>query len=75
MFSSRSLTAAVDHINDSLYYTDLVLADVDMDWEHGRDEVKLFFSPAGLLVVAPVCFNWATRPLARDTRRVLEVVS
>jgi PAS domain S-box-containing protein len=29
----------------------------------------------GLLVVAPVCFNWATRPLARDTRRVLEVVA
>lgn len=29
----------------------------------------------GLLVVAPVCFSWATRPLARDTRRVLEVVA
>jgi PAS domain S-box-containing protein len=29
----------------------------------------------GLLVVAPVCFSWATRPLVRDTRRVLEVVA
>jgi PAS domain S-box-containing protein len=29
----------------------------------------------GLLVLAPVCFSWTTRPLARDTRRVLEVVA
>jgi PAS domain S-box-containing protein len=29
----------------------------------------------GLVVLAPVCFSWATRPLARDTRRVLEVVA
>jgi PAS domain S-box-containing protein len=29
----------------------------------------------GLLIVAPVCFSWATQPLARDTRRVLEVVA
>ena len=29
----------------------------------------------GLLIVAPVCLSWATRPLARDTRRVLEVVA
>jgi PAS domain S-box-containing protein len=29
----------------------------------------------GLLVVAPVCFSWAARPLARDARRVLEVVA
>lgn len=36
------------------YEDSFVLADVDMDWEHGRDEVKLFFSPAGLLVVAPL---------------------
>jgi PAS domain S-box-containing protein len=28
----------------------------------------------GLLVLAPVFFSWAARPLARDTRRVLEVV-
>ena len=29
----------------------------------------------GLVIVAPVCFSWATRPLALDTRRVLEVVA
>jgi 2-polyprenyl-6-methoxyphenol hydroxylase-like FAD-dependent oxidoreductase len=31
-----------------------VLADVDMEWAHGRDEVMLFFSPAGMVVVAPL---------------------
>jgi 2-polyprenyl-6-methoxyphenol hydroxylase-like FAD-dependent oxidoreductase len=36
------------------YEDSFVLADVDMEWEHGRDEVKLFFSPSGLLVVAPL---------------------
>jgi len=30
------------------------LADVEMEWGHGRDEVTLFFSPAGLVVVAPL---------------------
>jgi PAS domain S-box-containing protein len=29
----------------------------------------------GLLVVAPVCLSWVTPPLARDERRVLEVVA
>ena len=29
----------------------------------------------GLLVVAPVCLSWATTPLARDERRVLEVLA
>jgi PAS domain S-box-containing protein len=29
----------------------------------------------GLLVVAPVCFSWATRPRTRDARGVLEVVA
>ncbi|HEU4525423.1 MAG TPA: MASE1 domain-containing protein, partial [Gemmatimonadales bacterium] len=29
----------------------------------------------GLLIVAPVCFSWATRPHSRETRRVLEVVA
>jgi 2-polyprenyl-6-methoxyphenol hydroxylase-like FAD-dependent oxidoreductase len=38
----------------SSYEDSFVLADVDMDWEHGRDEVMLFLSPAGLLVVAPL---------------------
>ncbi|NJO13485.1 MAG: FAD-dependent oxidoreductase, partial [Gammaproteobacteria bacterium] len=31
-----------------------LLADVAMQWSLGRDEVRLFFSPAGLLVVAPL---------------------
>jgi PAS domain S-box-containing protein len=29
----------------------------------------------GLLVAAPVCLSWATPPLARDERRVLEVLA
>lgn len=36
------------------YEASFVLADVDMEWGHGRDEVMLFFSPAGLVVVAPL---------------------
>jgi 2-polyprenyl-6-methoxyphenol hydroxylase-like FAD-dependent oxidoreductase len=36
------------------YEGSFVLADVDMEWSHGRDEVMLFFSPGGLLVVAPL---------------------
>ncbi len=36
------------------YQESFVLADVDMAWSHGRDEVMLFFSPAGLVVVAPL---------------------
>lgn len=36
------------------YEESFVLADVDMDWPLGREEVMLFFSPAGLVVVAPL---------------------
>ena len=36
------------------YEESFVLADVEMAWDHGREEVMLFFSPAGLLVVAPL---------------------
>jgi 2-polyprenyl-6-methoxyphenol hydroxylase-like FAD-dependent oxidoreductase len=36
------------------YEESFVLADVDMEWGHGDDEVMLFFSPAGLVVVAPL---------------------
>jgi 2-polyprenyl-6-methoxyphenol hydroxylase-like FAD-dependent oxidoreductase len=36
------------------YEESCVLADVDMNWRHGREEVMLFFSPAGLVVVAPL---------------------
>lgn len=38
----------------SNYEDSFVLADVDMEWGLGRDEVMLFFSPTGLLVVAPL---------------------
>jgi len=41
----------------STYEESFVLADVEMDWAHGRDEVMLFFSPAGLVVVAPLPGN------------------
>jgi len=36
------------------YEESFVLADVEMIWDHERDEVMLFFSPAGLVVVAPL---------------------
>lgn len=38
----------------SSYEESFVLADIDMRWDHGHDEVMLFFSPAGLVVVAPL---------------------
>lgn len=36
------------------YGESFVLADVYMDWPMGNGEVSLFFSPAGLVVVAPL---------------------
>ena len=36
------------------YPQDFVLADVRMDWSVARTEVNLFFSPDGLVVVAPL---------------------
>jgi 2-polyprenyl-6-methoxyphenol hydroxylase-like FAD-dependent oxidoreductase len=36
------------------YGESFVLADVWMDWPLGRDEVSLSFSPAGMVVVAPL---------------------
>ncbi|WP_286345657.1 FAD-dependent oxidoreductase [Frondihabitans sucicola] len=36
------------------YEQSFVLADVLMDWPLARDEVQLFFSPQGLVVVAPL---------------------
>lgn len=36
------------------YGASFVLADVRMDWPLGNEEVSLFFSPAGLVVVAPL---------------------
>lgn len=36
------------------YGESFVLADVRMDWPLGAEEVSLFFSPAGLVVIAPL---------------------
>ena len=36
------------------YDESFVLADVRMDWPFGAQEVSLFFSPAGLVVIAPL---------------------
>lgn len=36
------------------YQKSFVLGDVRMAWPYGRDEVNLFFSPDGLVVVAPL---------------------
>jgi 2-polyprenyl-6-methoxyphenol hydroxylase-like FAD-dependent oxidoreductase len=36
------------------YDESFVLADVEMDWPLGREEVSLLFAPAGLVVVAPL---------------------
>jgi 2-polyprenyl-6-methoxyphenol hydroxylase-like FAD-dependent oxidoreductase len=38
----------------SAYPQSFVLADVELDWTLSREEVQLFFSPAGLVVVAPL---------------------
>jgi 2-polyprenyl-6-methoxyphenol hydroxylase-like FAD-dependent oxidoreductase len=53
MHSLVRQTAAID-FPGSRYEESFVLADVEMNWSHGRDEVMLFFSPAGLVVVAPL---------------------
>jgi 2-polyprenyl-6-methoxyphenol hydroxylase-like FAD-dependent oxidoreductase len=64
------------------YEDSFVLADVDMDWEKGRDEVMLYFSPAGMLVVAPLpggrfrlvatLENAPERPGIRDMQALLD---
>ena len=38
----------------SSYAESFVLADVELNWGLPHDEVMLFFSPAGLVVVAPL---------------------
>lgn len=58
------------------------LADVHMDWPLGDDEVMLFFSPAGLVVVAPLpngIFRIVStlddappHPTARDIQAVMD---
>jgi 2-polyprenyl-6-methoxyphenol hydroxylase-like FAD-dependent oxidoreductase len=52
----RSIVRAAAGIefDGGAYEASFVLADVEMDWPLGRDEVSLFFAPAGLVVVAPL---------------------
>ncbi len=46
--------AAAIAFEGEAYGESFVLADVEMDWPLGAAEVSLFFSPAGLVVVAPL---------------------
>ena len=45
---------AVIAFEGSTYEESFILADVEMDWPIDRDEVSLFFSEQGLVVVAPL---------------------
>jgi 2-polyprenyl-6-methoxyphenol hydroxylase-like FAD-dependent oxidoreductase len=51
---SQVREAAGIAFNGAAYQQGFILADVHMDWPLGRGEVSLFFSPAGLVVVAPL---------------------
>jgi 2-polyprenyl-6-methoxyphenol hydroxylase-like FAD-dependent oxidoreductase len=53
MHSAVRSLSGVDFAGAS-YAQSFVLADVTMDWALPDDEVQLFFSPAGLVVVAPL---------------------
>ncbi len=59
------------------YPQSFVLADIGMDWSFPRDEVHLFFSPAGLVVVAPLPRNLfrvvATLDEAPETLTIADV--
>jgi 2-polyprenyl-6-methoxyphenol hydroxylase-like FAD-dependent oxidoreductase len=64
------------------YEESFVLADVSMEWSHGRDQVMLFFSPAGLVVVAPLpngtfrivatLESAPEQPTAEDVQRLID---
>ena len=53
MHSAVRAQAGIEFAGAS-YASSFVLADVTMDWGLPEDEVQLFFSPAGLVVVAPL---------------------
>mgnify|MGYP001213427480 FL=1 len=75
-------TAADIDFTGSTYEESFVLADVEMDWPPGRDEVMLFFSPPGLVVVAPLAHgrfrvvatmqDAPLRPGVADVQRLLD---
>jgi 2-polyprenyl-6-methoxyphenol hydroxylase-like FAD-dependent oxidoreductase len=64
------------------YQESFVLADVRMRWPYPRDEVNLFFSPRGLVVVAPLpeqrfrvvatLDDAPERPVAADVQSLLD---
>jgi 2-polyprenyl-6-methoxyphenol hydroxylase-like FAD-dependent oxidoreductase len=64
------------------YEEGFVLADVHMDWPLSRQEVSLFFSPAGLVVVAPLSHdrirvvatvqNASSEPSAAEVQALLD---
>lgn len=63
-------------------YGSFMLADVEMEWPISRDEISLFFSEAGTLVVAPMSLdryrvvaqlpNAPTVPSIDDVQKVIE---
>lgn len=53
MHSTVREQAGIPFTGDT-YHQSFVLADVHLQWEHREDEVMLFFSPEGLVVVAPL---------------------
>lgn len=53
MHSIVRKSSGIDFEGDS-YAESFVLADVQMDWSFNNREVSLFFSPEGLVVVAPL---------------------
>jgi 2-polyprenyl-6-methoxyphenol hydroxylase-like FAD-dependent oxidoreductase len=53
MHSAVRAAAGIEFTGDT-YEDSFVLADVEMAWPLGREEVSLFFSPQGLVVVAPL---------------------
>ncbi len=48
--------ASIPFIGDN-YQTNFILADVEMDWPLGKEEVNLFFSDEGLMIIAPLPNN------------------
>lgn len=40
------------------YAESFILADVEIEWALGREEVRLFFAPEGMLVIAPLPNGW-----------------
>src|SRR6266851_812226 len=72
MHSTVRERAGIGFVGGS-YEEAFVLADVRMTWALGRDEVMLYFSPEGVMVVAPLpgghSGSWRPSTRRRRTRR------